>query len=114
MTSRNDTSLVLGVTGLILGLFLLDLSLPLGVANGVLYSGVVILACASSSRRVPLITAGCCSSLDALGAWLSPTLAGVPTWMVLTNRLFSVLVIWIPVLFFLQRRRAEESLRRAY
>lgn len=114
MTSRNDASLVLGITGLILGLFLLDLSLPLGVADGVLYSGVVILAFASSSRRFPIFVAGLCSGLDALGAWFSPTIAGVPTWMVLTNRLFSVLVIWTPVLFFLQRRRAEESLRRAY
>ncbi len=114
MTAHNDTSLALGVTGLTLGLFLLDLSLPLGVATGVLYSGVVILALASSRRRFPIFVAGLCSGLDGLGAWVSPTIAGVPSWMVLTNRLFSALVIWVPVLFFLQHRRAAESLRRAY
>jgi signal transduction histidine kinase len=45
---------------------------------------------------------------------LSPTVEGVPLWMGVSNRLFSLTAIWLPVLFFLHRRRAEEALQQAY
>jgi len=34
--------------------------------------------------------------------------------MVVTNRLFSLTAIWLPLLFFLHRRRAEDLLQRAH
>jgi signal transduction histidine kinase len=45
---------------------------------------------------------------------LKPTLDGVPLWMGVTNRLFSLTAIWLPLLFFLHRRRAEDLLQRAH
>jgi signal transduction histidine kinase len=46
--------------------------------------------------------------------FLKPTLDGVPLWVGVTNRLFSLTAIWLPLLFFLHRRRAEDLLQGAH
>ena len=97
-----------------LGLFCLDLYLPLGIGNGVLYGGLVILSFLLPHRKGPLITAAICSVLTMADVILSPTIEGVPLWMGVTNRLFSLTAIWLPVSFFLHRRRAEEALQQAH
>ena len=97
-----------------IGLFCLDLYLPLGIGNGVLYGGLVILSFLLPDRNGPLITASICSVLTMADVVLSPTLEGVPLWMGVSNRLFSLTAIWLPVLFFLHRRRAEEALQQAH
>lgn len=106
--------LLLVIIGLGITLFCLDLYLPLGIGNGVLYGGLVILSFLLPNRTGPLITASICSVLTMADVVLSPTLDGVPLWMGVTNRLFSLTAIWLPALFFLHRRRAEETLRRAH
>jgi signal transduction histidine kinase len=113
---RNQSHHVLLITIIALGLalFALDLSLPLGIGNGVLYGGLVILSFLLPNRKGPLITAAVCSVLTMADVILSPTLEGVPLWMGVTNRLFSLTAIWLPVLFFLHRRRAEEALQQAH
>ena len=102
------------VTGLIGALFVLDLFVPLGVANGVLYSGVVLLAYTATAPAFALTTAVVSSALVVIGGTFSPVLPGTPAWLAVINRAFSVLVIWVPVLFFAQRREAERALRRAH
>ena len=61
-----------------------------------------------------LTTAVASSALVLLGWFLSPVMPGAPAWLVVINRAFSVLVIWVPVLFFAQRRKAEQALRQAH
>jgi signal transduction histidine kinase len=113
--TRDANKLLLTAIILIgVGLFCLDLYLPLGIGNGVLYGGLVILSFLLPNRRGPLITAAVCSVLTMTDVILSPTVVGVPLWMGVTNRLFSLTAIWLPALFFLHRRRAEETLREAY
>jgi signal transduction histidine kinase len=102
------------IVGLGIGLFCLDLYLPLGIGNGVLYGGLVILSFLLPNRKGPLITAALCSVLSMADVVLSPTVEGVPLWMGITNRLFSLTAIWLPVLFFLHQRRAEDTLQRAH
>ena len=102
------------IVGLGIGLFCLDLYLPLGIGNGVLYGGLVILSFLLPNRKGPLITAALCSVLSMADVILSPTVEGVPLWMGITNRLFSLTAIWLPVLFFLHQRRAEDTLQRAH
>lgn len=104
----------LGVIGLVGALFLLDLFVPLGVANGVLYSGVVLLAYIVTAPSFALAAAASCSVLVWVGMALSPVVPGAPWWLAAINRAFSMLVIWVPVLFFAQRRKAERALRRAH
>ena len=95
-----------------LALFGLDLLLPLGVANAVLYAGVVFLAALSPSLRLAVTTAAGCSTLTIVGAWLSPSIPGVPLWVALSNRTFSLIAIWTPILFLAQRRQTEMLLRQ--
>ena len=112
----HDTNrrLLLTIVGLGIGLFCLDLYLPLGVGNGVLYGGLVILSFLLPNRKGPLITAAVCSVLSLADVILSPTIEGVPLWMGVSSRLFSLTAIWLPVLFFLHQRRAEDALRQAH
>jgi|CXWL01.1.fsa_nt_gi signal transduction histidine kinase len=113
---RHDSNrfLLLTIVGLGLSLFCLDLYLPLGIGNGVLYGGLVILSFLLPNRKGPLITAAICSVLSMADVILSPTIEGVPLWMGVTNRLFSLTAIWLPVLFFLHQRQAEDTLQRAH
>ena len=99
------------IVGLCVALFGLDLLLPLGVANAVLYAGVVFLAALSPSLRLPVMTAAGCSILTIVGAWLSPSIPEVPLCMVLLNRIISLTAIWTPILFLVQRRHTERLLR---
>jgi signal transduction histidine kinase len=101
------------IVGLALGLLWLDLSVPLGVAIGVLYAAVVFLGATSPYRLMPVFVAGLSTLLITAGTVISPTLEHVPGWMILANRLLSLLVIWMSVFFILQRRRDVESLQRA-
>jgi len=112
----NDTNrrVLITIVGLGIVLFCLDRYLPLGVGNGVLYGGLVILSFLLPNRKGPLITATVCSVLSLVDVLLSPTIEGVPLWMGVSNRLFSLTAIWLPVLFFLHQRRAEDALQRAH
>jgi len=113
--SHNPTRrLLVLIVGLGFGVFTLDLYLPLGAGNSVLYGGLVILSFLLPYRKGPLITATICSTVDMIAILLKPTLDGVPLWMGVTNRLFSLTAIWLPLLFFLHRRRAEDLLQRAH
>lgn len=112
----NDTNrrVLITIVGLGIVLFCLDRYLPLGVGNGVLYGGLVILSFLLPNRKGPLITAAVCSVLSMVDVLLSPTIEGVPLWMGVSNRLFSLTAIWLPVLFFVHQRRAEDTLQRAH
>lgn len=100
------------IIGASLALFRLDLMLPLGVANAVLYAGVVLLAALSPSLRLPVVTAAGCSLLTIIGAWFSPSIPEVPLWVALSNRMFSLIAIWVPLLFLAQRQQTERLLRQ--
>lgn len=114
MNSQAGYSARLWVCGLSGALFVLDLFVPLGVANGVLYSGVVLLAYLVTTPAFALMTAGAGSALALVGGVLSPIVPGVPVWLMISNRVFSVLAIWVPVLFFVQRHKAEQALQQAH
>jgi signal transduction histidine kinase len=102
------------IAGLALAVFLLDLLMPLAVADAVLYGGVVLLAGAVGSRPgLPTFTAAGCSVLTAVGAMFGPVSPGVPLWLGTSNRLISLVAIWAPVAFIYQRRHAEALLREA-
>ncbi len=113
MTRRTRQSLILGlVISLSVGVFLLDMSTPRGLANGVLYAIIVLIALAAPDPRVPVALAVATTVLTVIGYVATPDLPGVPNWLGLSNRALSMIIIWVPVLFFWQRRRAEELLRR--
>ncbi|MCC7411033.1 MAG: PAS domain S-box protein [Gammaproteobacteria bacterium] len=73
-------------------IFAFDLVTPLGVADGMLYAGVVLLGLWHSDRRAVLVIAVIGSVLTGAGFVLSPP-GGVP-WMAAVNRLLALLAIW--------------------
>jgi len=100
---------------LAVGIFIIDVaSLPLGVAAGVFYVGVVVISLWLSKWQYTFIVAGAVSFLTAFGFLMSEP-AGV-LWMVVANRLASLAAIWLVAiggswLILSKRRKSEETLR---
>ncbi len=114
MIQPSHRLLLLTIVVLGIGLYSLDLYLPLGIGNGVLYGGLVVLSLAFPDRKIPLFVAGACSVLAISDVFFGVTLPNVPLWMGISNRLFSLTAIWVPVVYFLKRRKIEEALRNAH
>ncbi|CAE6763128.1 sensor histidine kinase [Nitrospira defluvii] len=115
MTTQPSHRLVLfAIVVLGIGLYTLDLYLPLGIGNGVLYGGLVVLSLALPDRITPILVASTCSVLALSDVFLGVTFPNVPLWMGLSNRLFSLTAIWFPVIYAFQRRKIEEALRSAH
>ncbi len=97
------------------GIFILDIqTLPLGVAAGVAYVGVVFIALWLPKRQHTFIVAGGVSLLTILGFILSEP-AGIP-WMVVVNRLLALYAIWLTAiggtwLVLTKRRKSEVDLQ---
>jgi len=91
------------------GFFALDLALPLGVAAGVPYVLVVLLALRSSDERVPLAFAVVGSLLTLAGLWLSTPHATY--WMVLVNRALGLFAIWVTAMLGRQLKQLGRSVR---
>ncbi len=113
----SSAHIVLICTLLALGIFVLDVaSWPLGVAAGVPYVAVVLVALWLPNWQHAFIVATAVSVLTALGFFMSEP-AGIP-WMVLTNRLLALLAIWSTAiggswLVHTKRRKSEETLQEA-
>jgi signal transduction histidine kinase len=94
-------------------LFVLDFFMPLGVANGVLYAGVVLLTWSSSDQRMTLRTALAASILLIAGAFFGPHIDNIPLWVGITNRILSFVILWAAAILLYQRQRADTALRQA-
>jgi len=98
------------------GIFILDVaSLPLGVAAGVFYVGVVVISLWLPKWQHTFIVAGGVSVLTAAGFLMSEP-AGV-LWMVIANRLLSLAAIWLVAiggswLVLTKRRKSDETLQK--
>ena len=98
-------------------IFVIDIaSLPLGVAAGVFYVGVVVISLWLPKWQHTFIVAGGVSFLTAYGFLMSEQ-AGV-LWMVVVNRLLSLAAIWLVAiggswLVLTKRRRSDETLHKA-
>ena len=98
------------------GIFTVDIqSLPLGVAAGVPYVGVVLIALWLPKWQHTFVVAAGVSVLTVLGFILSEP-AGIP-WMVVANRILALCAIWLIAiagswLVITRRREAEDDLRR--
>ena len=117
IVTNKSVQIVLTCTALAAGIFILDVaSLPLGVAAGVAYVAVVLIALWLPGWKSPFVAAAAVSTLTILGFLFSEP-AGVQ-WMVVTNRLLALAVIWSTAivgswLVFGVRKHSEEALRHA-
>lgn len=97
---------------LLAGLFVIDVLTPLGFANHFLYATVVLVATASRFQLMPMVAAGLGTLLTVIGMFFSPPLPGIPIWLPLGNRSFTISVLWVLVWFAWKRRQAEGTLKR--
>ncbi len=74
-------------------IFLLDLELPNGVVDGILYVLVILLSARIPRPPATLYAAVLLMPLMVFGFLLSPMAA--PVWVAVTNRVVSILVVWI-------------------
>lgn len=113
MSAKHNSWILPGIVGLTCGLFALDLFMPLGIAIGALYAGIVLLASFSTNPRLPLLTAACATALLIVGAAGGPRLSSIPLWVGVTNASLGLVVVWISAVLLRQRQRAEIRLRQA-
>ncbi|MAG13353.1 MAG: hypothetical protein CMN78_02025 [Spirochaetales bacterium] len=93
------------------GIFILDLSLPLGVAGGVPYVALIMISLYSPWRHYVFILAVVGTVLTILGYFFSPP-AGI-FWMVIVNRLLALFAIWLTAFFCRQRKQTKTVLGKA-
>ena len=93
------------------GILILDLAMPLGVAGGALYIAPVLTASMARRNSFVFEMAVATSLLTLVGYYYSPE--GGIAWMVLTNRLLSLAVIWVTAIMAFRRNQATEALRLA-
>jgi signal transduction histidine kinase len=117
--SRSPSTVQIALTCAVLaaGIFIVDIaSLPLGVAAGVVYVAVVLIALRLPKWQHSLFVAAGVSVLTVLGFLLSEP-AGIP-WMVVANRLLALSAIWLTAiggswLVLTKRKNSEEALQKA-
>ncbi|HVG02452.1 MAG TPA: histidine kinase, partial [Nitrospira sp.] len=112
LSDRPNRWVLPAVAALSGGLLALDLFMPLGVAVGVLYAGIVFVASSSSNPRLPLLTAVFVSVLLIMGAAFGPRLSSIPLWVGITNCLLGLMIIWISAILLRQRHQVELHLRQ--
>lgn len=95
------------VVFLLLLLLLIDISIPLGVAFGVLYVLLVRDTMRSLRWEVTLFVAIASTVLTLVGFALSPS--GSTMWMVVTNRILSIIAIWVTAYICLKQKKAERE-----
>jgi hypothetical protein len=106
------TSLALIGTTILLavGIFVLDFFYPLGVAVGALYTPLVLITLWSYSHRFTLIVTVGATALTVAGLFYP--LYGAANWLAVTNRVLSLITIWIAAMLVLLYKRAEEERER--
>lgn len=99
---------------LLVGLvFAIDVSLPLGVASGVLYTFAVLLALNAKSRRFALTVGVACCVLTVTKVVFFPDRGTTELWKVLTNRGLALFAIGMTAFLGIKRRTADEERRAA-
>jgi len=94
-------------TILALIIFVIDLQIPLGVAGGVPYIAVILLALFSRKKNIVIKHAVFCSLFILVGLYFSPE--GGELWKVLSNRFLALFSVWITAILGLKWLHSEES-----
>ena len=97
---------------LAIGIFATGLFLPLGIAAGIPYIAVILLASWSGWRHGVYSFAAATSVLTVIGYFASPGYAAEP-WVAITNRILTLLAIWTAAVLVQRRTNAEAALRQS-
>ncbi len=111
-TTSRRTAILLSVL-LAGGVFAFDVTVPAGIAGGVPYVIVILVALNRADRRHTIVVALACAVLTMVGFFLSADKDRVHLWAALTDRFLALFVIWITAALGLQLKRIEEALRES-
>jgi PAS domain S-box-containing protein len=103
----SDPSLIAFTAVMAVAILFVDLSLPLGVAAGEPYAVLLLLGWWHPRPSRIFVLAGIFTLLLLAGYLFSPP-AGVP-WMIIANRVLSLLMIWITAGLLVLGKRAVEA-----
>ncbi len=98
--------------GLALGVFLFDISLPLGAVVGIPHVAVVALAACALRWRAVIGVALACTGLTFLGFVGSPP--GLPAWIDVVNRALVLGALWATVFLVRRSQRGETVLHQPH
>ena len=90
--------------------FLVDLRVPRGLTVHALYVLPLLISVLADDRRLTLGLAALFTILIVLGYVLSP-LDGVPNWIVVWDRVITVLVVWITAVLGAEMSSAKRQIR---
>jgi PAS domain S-box-containing protein len=93
-------------------IFLLDYLTPLGVASGIPYIALLIIAAFFTGEKGILVLAFLSTVLVFAGWAITPNESAV-FWKVLTNRLYAIFTIWLAAIILLRSKKAEKSVRQS-
>ena len=106
-TKNKTPAYVLLTAALAVGILLLDIMIPLGVADGILYITLVLVAFFTKNKKFIYLSAVAATLLTVAGFFMSP--AGGELWQVIANRSLTILTIWIiAILCLLQRGHSKK------
>ena len=108
---RRQKHLAAAVVTLGAAIFVVDLSLPLGVAGGVPYVALILLGWWFKNTRYIVLLGIVSAILTVAGYLLSPE--GGIAWMVLTNRALALFAIGVTVILLGLARRADLEVQAA-
>lgn len=107
----SDSKIIALCLTLSVAIFILDTSIPLGVAGGVPYILVVLLSLWSPRKNLPIYMAIGGSILTIIGFYSSP--AGGELWKVIFNRSLALLAIWATAILSAQRNKIQQEREKA-
>jgi C4-dicarboxylate-specific signal transduction histidine kinase len=99
--------------GLVVLVFTVDLSLPLGVASAVPYTFAVLLALSARPYWIAVAVAGLCGVLTVAKMEIVPERGTTEMWKVIANRCLALFAIGMTTLLGMLRRRADAERQRA-
>lgn len=89
-------------------IFSIDISIPLGVAAGVPYIAVILIALWSPSKSLAIYLALFCTAMTLLGFFLSPE--GGELWKVVFNRGIAISAIWVTAILAMKWKHNQNEM----
>ncbi|MFQ3235407.1 MAG: hypothetical protein ACI9C4_000964 [Paraglaciecola sp.] len=103
-----DVKIYITCLAVIIIIFAVDITLPLGVAGGVPYVAVILISLWSTKQSFSIYVAFICSVMVVLGYYLSP--AGGEDWKVFLNRALAIFAVWVTAILVLKWKNKSEEI----
>ena len=110
---KNKDIILLGVGVLVaVGILTLDIAIPLGVADGILYIALVLIAFFIKSKNFIYVGAITGTLLTITGFFVSPP--GGEFWQVIANRFLIIFTIWMTAILCLLQYSHSEKIKATH